>query len=73
MSGLALVLSVQSILMRCMYMPHMSATINNSSDSEIIASPIEVSYSGVGPWIPQTPDSQQGSDLKEQWQDEEEG
>jgi hypothetical protein len=24
--------------------------------------------SAVGPWIPQTPDSQQGQDPKEQWQ-----
>lgn len=28
--------------------------------------------SSIGPWIPQTPDSQQGSAPKEQWQDDEE-
>jgi hypothetical protein len=51
----------------------MSATTINSNGSEIIAaSSIEIIYSSGGPWIPQTPDSQQGSDLKEQWQDEEE-
>jgi hypothetical protein len=50
----------------------MSATTNNSNNEIIAASSIETSYSSGGPWIPQTPDSQQGSDLKEQWQDGEE-
>jgi hypothetical protein len=49
----------------------MSTKINNLNNYELVVmSPTEASNSG--PWIPQTPDSQQGSDLKEQWQDAEE-
>jgi hypothetical protein len=31
------------------------------------------SYFGEGPWIPQTPDSQQDTGPKELWQEEDEG
>jgi len=50
----------------------MGTRTNNPNDSEINAiDPIEMSCS-EGPWIPQTPDSQQNQEPKEQWQDEEE-
>lgn len=55
-----------------MYILFMSTRTNNLCDSEInVPSPIDMSYS-EGPWIPQTPDSQQDPDPKEQWQDDEE-
>jgi hypothetical protein len=49
----------------------MSATTNISNEI-VSARSIEISCPSEGPWIPQTPDSQEGSDIKEQWQDREE-
>jgi len=56
--------------MRCMYKPRMITQSIKSNDSEhSFSNPALFGYL-EGPWIPQTPDSQQGNDPKEQWEDE---
>jgi hypothetical protein len=47
--------------------------ISRGTLEAICLSRFKSSYFGEGPWIPQTPDPQQDSEPKEQWQEQHEG
>jgi hypothetical protein len=57
-----------------MYMLSVSIEKNNENNQNILEinalDPFESSYFGEGPWIPQTPNSQQDTGPKERWQEE---
>jgi hypothetical protein len=60
-----------------MHMLSVSIEKNNENNQNILEinalSLFESSYFGEGPWIPQTPDSQQDTGPRERWQEDDDG